>query len=79
MIVYAQEAISHFDNKYVVVGHQSEKVSSTLSETFIPVVQKEQLGTGHAISTLLESSEFNSDQSIPSVIPGDVPLIRKKI
>ena len=25
MIVYAQEAISHFDNKYVVVGHQSEK------------------------------------------------------
>ena len=40
MIVYAQEAISHFDNKYVVVGHQSEKVSSTLSETFIPVVQK---------------------------------------
>ena len=80
MIVYAQEAISHFDNKYVVVGHQSEKVSSTLSETFIPVVQKEQLGTGHAISTLLESSEFNSDQSqYLVVIPGDVPLIRKKI
>ena len=79
MIVYAQEAISHFDNKYVVVGHQSEKVSSTLSETFIPVVQKEQLGTGHAISTLLESSEFNSDQSqYLVVIPGDVPLIRKK-
>ena len=79
MIDYAQEAISHFDNKYVVVGHQSEKVSSTLSETFIPVEQKEQLGTGHAISTLLESSEFNSDQSqYLVVIPGDVPLIRKK-
>ena len=79
MIDYAQEAISHFDKKYVVVGHQSEKVTSTLSETFIPVIQKEQLGTGHAISTLLESSEFDSDQSqYLVVIPGDVPLIRKE-
>ena len=78
MIDYAQEAISHFDSKYVVVGHQSEKVSSTIFETFIPVVQKEQLGTGHAISTLLESSEFESDNSqYLVVIPGDVPLIRK--
>ena len=78
MIDYAQEAISHFDSKYVVVGHQSEKVSSTIFETFIPVVQKEQLGTGHAISTLLESSEFESDLSqYLVVIPGDVPLIRK--
>ena len=78
MIDYAQEAISHFDSKYVVVGHQSEKVSSTIFETFIPVVQKEQLGTGHAISTLLQSSEFESDNSqYIVVIPGDVPLIRK--
>ena len=75
MIDYAQEAISHFDSKYVVVGHQSEKVSSTLLNSFIPVVQKEQLGTGHAISTLLESSEFDSDQSqYLVVIPGDVPV-----
>ena len=43
MIDYAQEAISHFDSKYVVVGHQSEKVSSTIFETFIPIVQKEHL------------------------------------
>ena len=78
MIDYAQEAISHFESKYVIVGHQSEKVSSTLLESFIPVVQKEQLGTGHAISTLLESSKFESDQSqYLVVIPGDVPLIRK--
>ena len=78
MIEYAQEAITHFDSKYVVVGHQSEKVSSTIFETFIPVEQKEQLGTGHAISTLLQSSEFESDNSqYLVVIPGDVPLIRK--
>ena len=37
-----------------------------------------ELGTGHAISTLLQSSEFESDNSqYLVVIPGDVPLIRK--
>ena len=56
-----------------------KKLSSTLSETFIPYIQKEQLVQDMQFLLLLESSEFNSDQSLNTlvVIPGDVPLIRK--
>ena len=66
----------------IVAGFKKELVinlSKTLNYKNLNfVVQKEQLGTGHAISILLESSEFENDHSqYLVVIPGDVPLIRK--
>ena len=58
MITYGQNAIKHLNNKYVVVGHQSDLVIKELANEFKPVIQEEQLGTGHAVLTLLNSNEF---------------------
>ena len=78
MINYAQEAITDLEKKYVIVGHQSDKVIQTLFESYIPIIQEKQLGTGHAIATLVESKEYDDDKNdYLVVIPGDVPLIKK--
>jgi bifunctional UDP-N-acetylglucosamine pyrophosphorylase/glucosamine-1-phosphate N-acetyltransferase len=59
----------------VVVGHQADKVSA-LVPTVTCVEQKEQLGTGHAVSSAREAlSGFSGDLL---VLPGDVPLISQK-
>ena len=64
--------------KYVVVGHKSDLVINELEPSFKSVLQKEQLGTGHAVVTLLNSEEFNDDDSeYIVIIPGDVPLLIK--
>ena len=78
MIYYAQESLSNLENKYVITGYESELVSSHIFDGYKIVEQKEQLGTGHAVVTLLESKEFKSDKSdYLIIIPGDVPLIDK--
>ena len=78
MISYGQNAIKHLDKKYVVVGHKSDLVINELEPSFKSVLQKEQLGTGHAVVTLLNSEEFNDDDSeYIVIIPGDVPLLIK--
>jgi bifunctional UDP-N-acetylglucosamine pyrophosphorylase/glucosamine-1-phosphate N-acetyltransferase len=79
MITYGQRAISHLAHKYVVVGHKSDLVAEELNNGFIPVLQKEQLGTGHAVVTLLKSDEFRDDDSdFVVIIPGDAPLLLKE-
>ena len=79
MITYGQKAISHLAHKYVVVGHKSDLVAEELNNGFIPVIQKEQLGTGHAVVTLLKSDEFRDDDSdFVVIIPGDAPLLLKE-
>ena len=79
MITYGQRAISHLAHKYVVVGHKSDLVAEELNNGFIPIIQKEQLGTGHAVVTLLKSDEFRDDDSdFVVIIPGDAPLLLKE-
>jgi bifunctional UDP-N-acetylglucosamine pyrophosphorylase/glucosamine-1-phosphate N-acetyltransferase len=79
MITFGQRAISHLAHKYVVVGHKSDLVAEELNNGFIPVLQKEQLGTGHAVVTLLKSDEFRDDDSdFVVIIPGDAPLLLKE-
>ena len=79
MITYGQNAIKHLNNKYVVVGHQSDLVIKELANEFKPVIQEEQLGTGHAVLTLLNSNEFiNDDSDYIVIIPGDAPLLLKE-
>ncbi len=58
---------------HVIIGHQAELIKSSLPH--LPVsweVQKEQLGTGHAV--LQSLPHINEDSSI-LVLYGDVPLI----
>ncbi|HBI16174.1 MAG TPA: glycosyl transferase family 2 [Desulfobulbaceae bacterium] len=58
----------------VVIGHQHERVSQSLSGyTFTPVRQAEQLGTGHAV-LCAEEACANSETII--ILCGDTPLIR---
>ena len=78
MITYAQSALSKLDSKYVILGYESDSVSDHILEGYKIVEQKEQLGTGHAVITLVDSKEFKSDNSdYIVIIPGDVPLIDK--
>src|SRR5437868_15102868 len=63
---------------YVVVGHQAEDVkTAVLSENdtqfFEFVLQKQQLGTGDAVSAAREFLE-NADSTL-LVLSGDVPMI----
>ncbi|MFO7881746.1 MAG: bifunctional UDP-N-acetylglucosamine diphosphorylase/glucosamine-1-phosphate N-acetyltransferase GlmU [Kosmotogaceae bacterium] len=61
------------DNIYVVTGYKSKLVEKILPEDVNKVEQKDQLGTGHAVSVALESIKNNDDIL---VLNGDVPLIR---
>jgi bifunctional UDP-N-acetylglucosamine pyrophosphorylase/glucosamine-1-phosphate N-acetyltransferase len=59
---------------YAVIGHQAEKVRSTVAATGVRFVeQTEQLGTGHAIQCAREA--IKGYENI-LVLSGDVPLIR---
>jgi bifunctional UDP-N-acetylglucosamine pyrophosphorylase/glucosamine-1-phosphate N-acetyltransferase len=61
---------------HVVIGHQGEDVKSVLSHYDINwVMQKEQLGTGHAVLQVLPFVNTSSDLLILS---GDVPLIHSQ-
>ena len=76
MISYAQSALTNVDTKYVILGHESDSVKEHIFDDYKIVEQEEQLGTGHAVVTLLESVDFKSDSSdYLIIIPGDVPLI----
>jgi bifunctional UDP-N-acetylglucosamine pyrophosphorylase/glucosamine-1-phosphate N-acetyltransferase len=62
----------------VIVGHQRKRVLASLQEAptpyqFTPVVQEEQLGTGHAV-LCAESACESAD--LVMILCGDTPLIR---
>ncbi|MEU5938455.1 bifunctional UDP-N-acetylglucosamine diphosphorylase/glucosamine-1-phosphate N-acetyltransferase GlmU [Micromonospora sp. NPDC047548] len=65
------------DRTVVVVGHGAEQVRAHLTETApdaTPVLQAQQLGTGHAVRIALEAVPEASGTVV--VINGDVPLLR---
>ncbi|MER5455487.1 bifunctional UDP-N-acetylglucosamine diphosphorylase/glucosamine-1-phosphate N-acetyltransferase GlmU [Micromonospora sp. NPDC002389] len=60
----------------VVVGHGADQVRAHLAEAApgaVPVLQAEQLGTGHAVRIALEAPEASGTVV---VLNGDVPLLR---
>ena len=58
----------------VVLGHGSETVKNVIPEECIVVMQKEQLGTGHAVK--MAKDTINDDDTIV-VLCGDTPLIEE--
>ena len=79
ILQYPIKALEQYQNNYVVVGHESEKVINTLPEEIRYVVQEEQLGTGHAVSIAVNEESFiNEANDYVVVVPGDVPLIQKQ-
>jgi len=58
----------------VIVGHQREKVLAAIDQyAHLPVIQKEQLGTGHAVLCAKRACEQSGQVMI---LCGDTPLIR---
>lgn len=79
MIEYVLDTISSFPSAkvIVVVGHQAEKVTNLLKDKKVEIVlQKEQLGTGHAVAqTENVLSDFEGDILI---LCGDTPLLKRE-
>ena len=59
---------------YVIVGHKHEEVEKRLStrENVKCILQKEQLGTGHAA---MQAEEYIEDDDLVLIVNGDMPLI----
>ena len=57
----------------VVVGHQADEVEAILPPEVVPVVQKEQNGTGDAVRVALEAAD--EEEGILLVVNGDGPLV----
>src|SRR5690242_3449022 len=65
------------DRTVVVVGHGAEQVRAHLAEiapAATPVLQAEQLGTGHAVRIALDAVPEAAGTVV--VLNGDVPLLR---
>ncbi|MBU2598653.1 MAG: bifunctional UDP-N-acetylglucosamine diphosphorylase/glucosamine-1-phosphate N-acetyltransferase GlmU [Actinobacteria bacterium] len=63
------------DKIYVVIGNHGEEVTKAISDRNLDFIwQKEQLGTGHAVSQVKDKLK-NFDGTV-LVLYGDVPLIR---
>lgn len=77
MIYYVLDTVCGISEKniFVVVGHQSESVKTTIDQKFMVnyVTQVKQLGTGHAVSCAMPMI----DRQIKNVVIlcGDTPLI----
>jgi len=76
MILWVIDSVKKLGKIFVIVGHKKELVLKILPENAIPVIQKKQLGTGHAVLQL-EKYLCNKRGNL-LVLCGDVPLIRKK-
>ena len=77
LLSHALDTLSFSDNKLVVVGHGADLVIDSLPPSINNILQKDQLGTGHAVSTVINSEVFKECKSeFTLVIPGDVPGIK---
>lgn len=59
----------------LIVGHKAEEVKETLKDSVTYALQKEQLGTGHAV---IQALDFIKDADEVLILCGDTPLITKE-
>ncbi|MFX3619047.1 MAG: bifunctional UDP-N-acetylglucosamine diphosphorylase/glucosamine-1-phosphate N-acetyltransferase GlmU [Sporolactobacillus sp.] len=67
---------SEFKKTMVIVGHGAESVKSCVGTDAECVLQKEQLGTGHAV--LQAKPQLGNLQGTTVVLCGDTPLVRSE-
>jgi len=76
IIDYVCDACENADinNMYVIVGHKHEMVEERLlsRENIKCILQKEQLGTGHAA---MQADQYIDDEDLVLIVNGDMPLI----
>ena len=71
----AMEAGAKVEDVCLVVGHKAEMVKEVVGPEVTYVLQKEQLGTGHAVKC---ASDFIGKEGLTMVLCGDTPLITGK-
>tara|TARA_Y100000590_G_scaffold439568_1_gene563761 strand:- start:463 stop:1278 length:816 start_codon:yes stop_codon:yes gene_type:complete len=76
MILWCLDAISSVDDVVVVIGHQAKAVAEVLPDHVRTVVQRPQLGTGHAAEVGLGVIELLENDHV-IVTSGDMPLVTK--
>ncbi len=78
MILYVLEAAERIagDNVVVVIGNQADRVREAVSPFYRAsfALQREQLGTGHAVQCALPSIPGQTEHVL--ILCGDVPMIR---
>ena len=77
-VISACENIGSNEN-IVVVGHKGEEVQDFINKKHpksVCVFQKEQLGTGHAVS--MAKDELKNFDGLAIILNGDIPLITAK-
>ena len=76
ILAHSLDTLSFIENQYVVVGHESDMVIDSLPPSTKHILQQDQLGTGHAVSTVVSGEIFIENKSeFTLVVPGDVPAI----
>ena len=79
LLAHALDKLSFIENQYVVVGHGLDMVINSLPSSTKHILQKVQLGTGHAVATVVSDDLFVENKSeFTVVVPGDVPAIDSK-
>ena len=79
ILAHSLDTLSFIENQFVVVGHESDMVIDSLPPSTKHILQKNQLGTGHAVSTVVSGKIFVENKSeFTLVVPGDVPAIDAK-
>jgi bifunctional UDP-N-acetylglucosamine pyrophosphorylase/glucosamine-1-phosphate N-acetyltransferase len=75
MLAYVLDTVTALamDRTLVVLGFGADQVRATLAAGLESVIQKEQLGTGHAVMTAVPALRDGEDEIL--VLPGDAPLI----
>ena len=78
MVQWVVESIQRLkpEKIYVIVGYQKEDVMHAIENDGIEfIIQKEQLGTGHAVLAAYDVLRSDEDKDL-LVINGDLPLIQ---
>ena len=79
ILSHSLDALSFIENQYVVVGHESDIVINSLPSSAKHILQQDQLGTGHAVATVVKGELFLENKSeFTLIVPGDVPAIDAK-
>ena len=74
-VLHTLEGLSP-EGVYVIVGHGAEQVSAVLPSAATPVLQREQLGTGHAVDQV--TPHLNDYEGQVLILSGDVPLLSRE-
>lgn len=80
MLTHVLRSLERSDvrSPHVVLGSGREQVRSKIESEYEEVIQEEQLGTGHAVKKVLNSTNFSNDSHL-LVTCGDIPGLKPSL